>query len=57
MSMASMSTSSVLVTGAAGFIGAHVAARVARQGHRVVVDVFNHCSTSVTAIRWRCCTS
>ncbi|MBP1205618.1 UDP-glucuronate 4-epimerase [Duganella sp. 1411] len=34
--------SSILVTGAAGFIGAHLAARLARMGHTVVgVDNFN----------------
>lgn len=37
-----MSKYSVLVTGAAGFIGAHVAARLAQQGWRVAgCDIFN----------------
>jgi UDP-glucuronate 4-epimerase len=37
-----MAQQQILVTGAAGFIGAHVAARLAREGHRVVgVDSFN----------------
>jgi UDP-glucuronate 4-epimerase len=37
-----MAQQHILVTGAAGFIGAHVAARLARNGHRVTgVDSFN----------------